>query len=625
MLPINELADLIRYHAHKYFVDNAPEITDAEFDGLVAEMRARDPGNAVLTEIGAPLAPTYGLKVKHPVPMGSLNKASNWDELLVWWNKVNYPAIVGSPKVDGLAVRLNYENGKLVIAATRGDGSEGQLVTDNARAVKNIPSVLSTDWTGEVRGEIYMPRSVFQDLLDGGMKLANCRNAAAGAMGLEDPREVAQRRLSFMCYGAGRLANFPTSHLNMGLPKEFADVCVRFSQPCNTEQQVKDVVDYWTAQRAGLDYDIDGIVFSIEDADTLADAGESGGCPSGRVAYKFATEQVHTIVREMHWFVGRTGKVTPLAVMDPVKLAGSTVSKATLHSYKMVQELNIGVDDEVLLEKGGDIIPHIIRVTTRTSSGPVYPTHCPDCGDALIVEGAHLWCRNPFCGAKLEERVLYYLRTLGIKGIGPAFVSAVCGAGHLVKTIPDLYCLDPNDVAVILGSEVTANQSVLAILDKHTVDLAKFLEALGVPGLGEEVSVVLANHYGTLAGAAYATVDELLKLPGFKVTKATTVANGLLAVRKEICELSTILTIKDPEVKTGKLVGKSFCLTGAMTRPRTELETMITGAGGTVKGSVGKGLTYLVQADPTSTSTKTVAAAKHGVQVISENDLVAML
>jgi DNA ligase (NAD+) len=235
-----------------------------------------------------------------------------------------------------------------------------------------------------------------------------------------------------------------------------------------------------------------------------------------------------------------------------------------------------------------------------------------------------LWCPVPTCPAKLEERVLYYLKTLGIKGIGPSFVSAVCASGH-VKSLSDLYCLDPNEVAKVIGSEVTANQSVLAVLDMHTVPLATFLESLGVPGLGKEVAIVLANRFGTLAWAAYATVDELRELPGFQTTKATTIAQGLLAVRQEICELSSLLTIKDQEVKTGKLAGSSLCLTGAMSKPRKELEDMIAAAGGTIKGSVGKGLTYLVQADPSSTSAKTQAAAKHGVKVISEAELLDMM
>jgi DNA ligase (NAD+) len=369
---IAELEGLIRYHADLYYNRSAPEITDAEYDSLVDELKRIDPDNAVLKEVGATLS--YGRKVKHSSLMGSLDKEISAADVETWYEKYSqntkgYNGIVVTPKIDGLAVRLNYKDGVLVEAATRGNGTEGQDVTDNIKAIssisKQIPTLHGLDV--EVRGEIYMKRSVFYDLLSeaglaGGRALANPRNAASGFLMAKDPKVTASRSLSLLVYDViitkGKLKPIWATER-----EKRAWMAVNLDSLELVEMQYLAISDFsslaisWEIRRPKLDYEIDGLVVSL---DSLADqdiAGWNGKCPKGKVAYKFKPEQKTAKVLNIDWQVGRTGRLTPMARIEPTLVAGSKISNITLHNKARVVDLDIAEGDEVLIEKAGDIIP----------------------------------------------------------------------------------------------------------------------------------------------------------------------------------------------------------------------------------------------------------------------------
>lgn len=626
-LTIEQREEQLKYFAQKYYVDNDPVITDAEYDAKVDELRQIYPNSSVLTQVGAPVdVSRYGVPVKHPTPMGSLSKASNLDALISWWEKSGSGKLVCSPKIDGCAVRLQYTNGELVLAATRGNGEEGQEITAAAAHIEGIPVKLAAPWTGEVRGEVYMRRSVFEWLNEDGANLKNPRNAAAGALSLKDIEEVAKRQLSFLAYGCSDLSKMKTmDELSTALPKEFRDAVVQLSAVCASKEDIGLTVSFWTTTRATLDYDIDGLVFCFCDVADFLSAGMVSNCPVGAVAYKFPTAQVETVVLSQPWTVGRTGKITPMAIMAPVVLAGTTVARASLGSYNTIMGLDLAVGDTVLLEKGGDIIPHIVRVTKKAGGPAIAPTHCSECGCQLKVRGAHLWCDNFTCRVKIESRALFYLQTIGIKGIGPSFMEAVCSEYGPVKSLPDLYSLTVDEVSALIGSTVIARSSIQALQAKKVVPLAVFLDALGIVGIGTHVGKQLAEEYETLEGVLGATWGQLMLLPGIQDTRATAIVEGLAKNKDEIMALAKILTVQPFEKRKGALNGLSFCLTGAMSKPRPELSRLIEAAGGEVKGSVVAGLIYLVQADASVVTTKSADALKKGVQVISEDVLLEML
>jgi DNA ligase (NAD+) len=642
-----ELAELIQYHADLYYNKAKPEITDAEYDAMVDELKvmvaeleridksnqAIAKGKEALNNIG--VTPSYGKKVTHSRIMGSLamvNKGDKFAQINDWYNRYS-PAGVGvfvTPKIDGCAVRLNFVDGKLVEAATRGNGTVGQDVTDNVMAISSIPKFIGAGKTVEVRGEMIMPRSVFKQLMESGERaFANPRNGGTGSLMVQDPKITARRGLELKVYDV--IVNgktFETEREKFAwMATELSGFDLASSKYLNIEEFSTLALE-WEGKRPTLDYEIDGLVIAIDSIEAQEEAGWNGKDPNGKLAFKFRPEQAVAKVLGIDLQVGRTGRLTPMARIQPTLLAGSTISNITLHNYANVNTLDVSVGDEILIEKAGDIIPQVVRVVNRQAGRPIFEfeNKCPSCGGPITLDekGVSLWCESVACPAQLVRRVLHWVKTLDIMGVGTGIVEGLCDQGF-IKDVPDLYYLSMEQIQAVTGGNSSAKKAQTAILSKSDIPLAVFLDALGIDGLGTTSSKLVAKRYGTLGDVMHATIEELDDLPDIGLTTAKKIVEGIRTLTTMIDRLIKVLDIQDCVSKEGPLKGMSFVLTGAMSKPRKEIEVAIERAGGENKGSVGKGVTFLVQADANSTSNKTEKANKVGTKVISEDTLWKMI
>ena len=645
---IRELAEQVRYHADLYYNQAAPELTDAEFDALVAELKAlvedvknQEPGDEAVSDgeqalslVGA--VPSYGRKVKHSQTMGSLDKETTYDAIKTWaltyskrWNGVV------TPKIDGTALRINYRDGKLVEAATRGDGEVGQDVTDNVRAMASVPKLLPSGVTVEVRGEAYMKRSVFDELRNSGERaFANPRNAAAGTLMAKDPAVTGRRKLDLYVYDVAAMDTDGVTPIRFTTEQEkrtwMLSNLVGFEL---VPMEVIEVVQFagtalsWEGKRPNLDYEIDGLVIALESIEDQEEAGWNGKRPRGKMAFKFRPEQKVAKVLNIDWQVGRTGRLCPMARIQPTLVAGSTISNITLHNAANLKEMGVGVGDEVLIEKAGDIIPQVVRVMGKKGGSIVMPKTCPSCGGPVEEDwkGVNLWCKGAKCPAQLEGRVLHWLKTLDVLGVGEGIVSGLCKYGY-VKDVPDLYCVTAEQFKWVTGGERAAEKAMTAILEKNQVPLAVFLDGLGIDGLGTSTSKDVAKKFKTLAAVmALRNPVVLTDIEGIGSVTAKKIIEGLTEMGPMVEALVKCIDVEDVKDSTGPLTGMSFCLTGAMSKPRKDIERAIEAAGGEVKSGVGKGLTYLVQADASSMSSKSEKAKKLGTQILAEVDLWKMM
>ena len=384
----------------------------------------------------------------------------------------------------------------------------------------------------------------------------------------------------------------------------------------------------WEAKRPNLDYEIDGLVIALDSIEAQEEAGWNGKRPNGKIAFKFPPEQKTAKILGIDWQVGRTGRLTPMARIEPTLLAGSTIRNITLHNAANVVAMNVGVGDEVLIEKAGDIIPQVVRVINRPADRDenVFVTECPSCGGKVFADEqkVSLWCDSTNCPAQLERRILHWIKSLDIMGVGAGIIRELCTQGF-VKDVPDLYFLTEEQLMAATGGKSSAQKVQTAILEKSEIPLAVFLDALGIDGLGTTSSKEVAKVFHTLANVRQASMPELDALPDIGPTTAQYIVDGLKNLAPMIDRLIQTLDVQDIVIKTGPLTGMSFVLTGAMSKPRKEIEHEIETAGGENKGSVGKGVTYLVASDPNSGSSKNLKAQKLGVKVIGEKELWTMM
>jgi len=431
-MTMEELADEIRYHSDKYFNDEA-EITDAEFDILVKNMKSRNPEHAVLAEVGAD--PSYGKKVAHDDVMGSLDKVSydNEDEdtieELTEWANTYGPVVTVTPKIDGLAVKLIYDKGRLIQAATRGNGSIGQDVTDNVFEIRSIPSEIEYDDYVEIRGEIYMKKSVFttyrQEMIDAGDRVpANPRNAASGILNQKDPKKTARCPLHFFAYDVRGLEE-GWAETEIDASTAFNDLIPEIdyvpTELIKITRGLIVAIKNWESERRAIDYMIDGLVFSSNEFSVQKKYGYKGRCPVAKIAFKFRPEQISTELIDITWQLGRTGKLTPVAQLEPIELAGTMIDSPTLHNYAQIKLKDICIGDKVLIEKAGEIIPQVVRVVNKEieDSGARadksvinYPDLCPVCHEATTLDDKEVsvWCKNPTCPGQAEFRIIHFLK-----------------------------------------------------------------------------------------------------------------------------------------------------------------------------------------------------------------------
>ena len=645
------------YHAKQYYVYDAPVISDYEYDKLYYELVHLEED---YPELDDPASPTHRVggkaldkfdKVTHTARMDSLSDVFSYDELGDFVRRVHEilpdaPFSV-EPKIDGLSVSLRYVGGVLTQGATRGDGITGEDVTNNLKTIFDIPLTLPEPLDLVVRGEVYMPRAVFERLnakreAEGTALLANPRNAAAGSLRQLDPRITAERALSIFVfnfqegslYTDGRTPETHTETLRR--LSELGFTTLRETAVCTSHADIVAHIEGLGQKRDDLAYDIDGVVVKL---DKLADRirmGEGTNTPKWAVAYKFPPEQKVTRLESITVAVGRTGVLTPTANLAPVRLAGTTVSRATLHNLDFIRERDIHLGDYVTVQKAGDIIPEVVCAHPEKRDGTErpfeMPTVCPSCGEPVFREEgeAAVRCTNASCPAQLSRGIEHFASkdAMDIDGLGPQIVEALIRA-DLIRDPADLYTLTAEQVANLerMG-EKSAKNLIDAIGKSKSAGLERLLFALGIRNIGAVAAAALAGRFGTLEATMNATVEELCAIPDFGEITALCVVNYFSHEQnRALCRRLTDagLTTNSTAVPTGdRYAGKTFVLTGTLpTMSRDEASALIKAQGGKVSGSVSKKTDYVVAGE--AAGSKLTKANELGVTVIDEATLLEML
>jgi DNA ligase (NAD+) len=656
---IEQLRAEIREHDYRYHVLDQPVISDAEYDRLMRELvewESRYPEwitpDSPTQRVGG--APLEGFeKVRHKTPMLSLANAFGPQDLREFDRRVRN-ALPGEDveyvcelKIDGLAVSLIYENGVFVRGATRGDGETGEDITANLRTIKAIPLSLPRPLSLEVRGEAYLPRKEFarinREREEAGEPLfANPRNAAAGSLRQLDPRVAAHRNLSLFAYAVGDVegVTLETHYEGLQLLKEMGFKVNPELRLCADIEEVIAFIESWAAKRSGLPYEIDGMVIKVNRYDQQARLGATAKSPRWAIAYKFAAEQAETVLREIEVSVGRTGAVTPTAILDPVQLAGTTVSRATLHNEDIIRELDVRLGDTVVVQKAGDIIPEIVRVIKekRTGNERIFrmPTHCPECGSELVrLEGeVALRCINPRCQAQIREGIIHFVSrdAMNIEGLGERVVTQLFEAG-LIRDVADLYALTEEQLLPLERMGKKSVENLLASIARSKENsVERLIFGLGIRFIGEKAAKLLAQHFKTLDRLMEASFDELVAVPEIGPKMADSIRRYFAqetvhGVIGKLRAAGVNFSYRGPAPVTDQsspFAGKTFVLTGTLTRfDRKEAGARIEERGGKVTNSVSKKTDYVIAGE--KAGSKLDKARELGIPILDEETLLAWL
>lgn len=624
---IKELADELLRAKYTYYNIKMPDsmsslvLSDKVYDAKEAELRSLDPNHWVLKIVGAPVIASEWKKAKHQIPMGSLNKVNLPTELTDWAKDKPKEIWFVTQKLDGLSIELVYESGKLIQAITRGDGEIGEDITINVIRMNGVNQDLQTDFTGSLRGEIVMLKSVWKaDFAD----KANPRNAASGVSKRLD--SVGADKLHIFFYQVLGDVDFTTEvdqfvwlkKHGLGIPDYWLFKTI--------DEVNKHWRTYQDKDRDKLDYDIDGLVVRINDLAAQMALGDKDLRPLGAIAFKFDNETRESIIRDIIWQVGNSGRITPVAVVDPVQLVGATVTRASIYNMAYIEELGLDIGAKVLVARANDVIPRIEELVQGTGKLAKAPEFCPECGGFTKMDGENLTCTNTkHCRAQIIGRIKNWVSELNLLEWGDTLIEKLVDAKK-IKTVADLYKLEPKDIASLdrLGDK-TATKCHAILWENNEIALEVFLGALSIPMIGQStIKAIMNAGCDTLTKFGQLSAAEFEEVPGVGPTKAKSLADGLKHNQNIILQLlANGVKIKDKI--QGTLTGKSVCFTGSMQNKRPILEKMAADAGADVKASVGKGLTYLVIADPNSTSSKAVAARKLGTTLISEEDFLDLV
>lgn len=652
----------IRHNEYLYYVLDAPEITDAEYDRMMVRLReleARYPdsisADSPTQRVGGRASSQF-TEVRHLEPLLSLGNVFSAEELRAFDERVRSGLPAGSkveyvmePKIDGLACSLIYENGKLVRAATRGDGVVGENVTANVRTIRSIPLTLKVP-EGEavpelldVRGEVYMPRQAFMRLNEqraerGESEFANPRNAAAGSLRQLDPQVTASRSLSFFAYYLVGEGAQPKHSESLALLARYGfKVSENYKVVENIDEAIKYIGDF-NELRQGLSYDTDGAVIKVNDVYQQRILGATGKDPRWATAYKYPPEQAETTLEDIDWRVGRTGVLTPTAVLTPVKLSGSVISRATLHNEDFIRAKDIRIGDRVVINKAGEIIPEVLRVVAEKRTGDEkeveIPSVCPECGWRVERQGeeAAIRCTNPHCPALGREGLIHFVSrdAMNIDGCGPSVINALLDAG-LVRDAADLYSLRKEDLLKLerMG-EKSADNLLAALTESKKNELDKLLFALGIRHVGAKVARILATEFGSMEKLQQAQPEKLAqirdigdKIAESAVTWLNVPANIDLVERLAAAGLTMTFTPPASQ-EDNPFFGKTLVFTGTMpTLGRAEAKTMAQDVGAKVSGSVSKKTDYVIAG--AETGSKLEKAQQLGVTVIDEAEFLRLL
>ncbi len=651
---INELRNLIRTYDAAYYIRGESLISDQEYDSLYHELEKLEKAfpqfktsDSPTQRVGSDLTKEFP-KVAHSIPMMSIDNTYSEQELREWVERIERSlpgeklSFVGELKVDGVAVSLIYENKKLIRGITRGNGTIGDEVTANIRTIRGIPLSVDYDLPIEVRGEVYMTFKAFSSLnesiIESGHKpMQNPRNTTAGTLKLQDPKEVARRNLSFAAYSLIS-DNFKTSHhdnLEFLSKKNFPAVI--HSEVLHSVDQLVDFCREWESKRHQLPFPVDGVVIKVDSFSHQQTLGTTAKSPRWVIAFKYQPEKAITQVEKIDENVGRTGVVTPIARLTPVFLAGTTIKNATLHNYDEIKRLGLQLLDFVEIEKGGEIIPKIVKVITEkrpiVSKPFAPPTHCPSCGSVLgKLEGeVALRCFNSSCPAQAQAALEHFVsRTaMDIRHAGPALIRNLLDHG-LIKTLSDLYDLTPEILTTLarMGDKSARNVCDSIEKSKHN-SLDKLIHGLGIRMVGAQTAKILASHVNDISDLYSMSIDELSRIESIGPTMAQSIR--LYFDREENQQL--IDKLKSRGVNTrgtkksfmrGPLSGKTFVLTGTLSHfTREEASEKIESLGGKVSSSVSKKTDYVVAGE--EAGSKLEKAEKLGVRVIDETTFIELL
>lgn len=654
-LRMEYLYETIEYHSNRYYNDDDPEIQDFEYDVLMNELKALEAENPDLVKESSPTKKVGGTAatglfspVHHTVRMESLQDAFSFGELDDFEDRVRTAAgegvgFVVEPKIDGLSVSLEYVKGVFTRGSTRGDGDVGEDITENLKTIKSIPMKLNEPVPFvEVRGEVYMPRAVFEKLvekqeLNEEKVFKNPRNAAAGSLRQKNPKITAERDLDIFIFNIQQIDGaYDATHHKDSLDylKSLGFKTVPFYTPCADITEAKAEIKRIGDNRYSLPFDIDGAVIKVDDFSIREELGSTSKFPKWAIAYKYPPEEKQTKIIDIEINVGRTGVLTPIAVFEPVLVAGSVISRATLHNQDFISEKQIHIGDTVIIRKAGDIIPEVVSVLEHADGTEPYmiPTVCPSCGSFVYREAdeAAIRCTNPSCPAQLLRNIIHFCskNAMDIEGMGSAVPELLVNEG-LIHGSADLYKLTPGDIAALdrLG-EKSALNLINAIEKSKDNDLYRLIFALGIRHVGEKAAKLLSEHFKTMDNIAAATVGDILQIEGFGEIMALSVVEFFSKPETEemIAALKTAgLNMACKKVTVDdRFSGMTFVLTGTLpTYTRTEAGALVEKFGGKVSGSVSSKTSYVLAGE--EAGSKLTKAQKLGIPIISEEQFLEMI
>lgn len=648
---IEELRKTLRYHSDRYYNDDAPEIEDYEYDMMMRELKKLEDEHPEYDSVDSPTKRVGGkadnsfASVEHTVRMESLQDAFSKEEIFDFDRRVKETVsgvhYVVEPKIDGLSVSLEYVNGEFFRGSTRGDGNVGEDVSGNLRVIHNIPLKLNHALPYiEVRGEVYMPKRSFEKVVDRQLindekPFKNPRNAAAGSLRQKDSKVAATRGLDIFVFNIQQIEGKElTSHKeSLDYLKELGFNTIPYYERVDDIETAFEKVLQNGEKRGELEFDIDGAVIKVDDFSEREQLGSTAKFPKWAVAFKYPPEEKQTEILDIEITVGRTGKLTPTAVLSPVHLAGTTVSRATLHNQDFINEKGVNIGDIVTVRKAGDIIPEVLCVNEKRSDGNfVYPERCPSCNEKVVREEGEsdIRCINPECPAQLLRNLIHYCSrdAMDIEGLGPSIIETFVNEG-MIKTVTDIYRLDKEKIASLDGFQQTsANNIIESVENSKNNDLSKLIFAFGIRHIGAKAAKLLSDEFKNIDNLMNASLEAICDIDGFGDIMAKSAFDFFQSesARELIADLKSfgVNTESKTVIKDNRFEGMTFVLTGTLpTYKRSEASKIIESFGGKTSSSVSKKTSYVLSGE--SSGSKLDKANQLGVPVIDENEFNEMI
>lgn len=647
-----DLRTQLNYHSKKYYIEDSPEIDDYEYDMLLRELKTIEEKNPELVTPDSPTmrvggsAVTLFDEVVHKVKMESLQDAFSFSEIEEFCNRVKLveqnTTFVVEPKIDGLSVSLEYVNGVFTRGSTRGDGTTGEDVTANLRTIHSIPLKIETDIALlEVRGEVYMPKSTFAKIvsrqeLNGEKPFKNPRNAAAGSLRQKDPRIAASRGLDIFVFNVQQIEGkeLKSHKQSLDFLRSLGFKTIPFYNKFDNIDSVITELKRIGNIRSSLEFDIDGAVIKVDDFSQRRDLGSTSKCPKWAVAFKYPPEEKETTILDIEVNVGRTGVLTPTAVFEPVLVAGSTVSRATLHNQDYISDKDIRIGDKVIIRKAGDIIPEVVKVSKRGENTQPYmlPSICPSCGAFVLKEDdeAAVRCVNPECPAQTLRNIIHFCSrdAMDIEGLGEALAEKFVSCG-LINDVADIYDIKAEQIMNLEGhKEKSANNLIEAIEKSKKNDLSKLIFALGIRHIGQKAGKLIAQEFEDIDDIINASEERLASIEGFGDIMAKSIKQYFdlpqtIDLINHLKAAGVNMKSFTKKLENAKFSGLTFVLTGTLpTMSRSEATKLIESLGGKASSSVSKKTSYVVAGE--EAGSKLTKAQNLGLNIITEEELLKM-